>query len=71
MKWRRTVPVRQVDGEHCRGEPEVIKGELEMKAEGRRICGTDEEFTLRQFQTSYSDDFEAENGLLSTKNACF
>jgi hypothetical protein len=50
---------------------ESRKGEPGMKAEGRRICGTGEEAGLREPQASYSNDFEAKNGLLSTKNACF
>jgi hypothetical protein len=42
-----------------------------MKAKGRSICGTDEEPGLREPQASYSNDFEAKNGLLGRKNACF
>jgi hypothetical protein len=42
-----------------------------MKAKGRKISGMNEESGLRESQASYSNDFEANNGLLSMKNACF
>ncbi len=42
---------------------EIVKGELGMNAKERRISGTDEESGLREPQASYSNDFEAKNGL--------
>ena len=53
------------------GAGRIKKGEPGMKAKGRRISGSDEESGLRESQAPYSNDFEANNGLLSTKNACF
>ncbi len=50
---------------------EIIEVELGMQAKERRILGTDEESSLSELRVSCSSDFEAENGLLSTKNACF
>ena len=41
-----------------------------MKAKGRSISGTDDEPGLREPQASYMGVFGAQNGLLSTKNAC-
>ena len=46
-------------------------GCLGGRAKGRRISGTDEESGLRQPQASYTNDFDGNNGLLSTKSACF
>jgi len=50
---------------------EIVKGEPGMRAKGRRISGTDEESDLREPHASYSNDFEANNCFLSTKNASF
>ena len=64
-KWTESISVGS------RKFVESIKIELRMKAKGRRICGTDDESSLRGPQASYSDVFKAQNGLLSTKSAYF
>lgn len=64
-KWTESIAVGS------RNFVEMVKGELRIKAKGRRISGTDEESGLRQSQDSYSNDFDGNNGLLSTKNGCF
>ena len=64
-KWTESIAVGS------RNFVEMVEGELGINAKGRRISGTDEESGLRQPQASYSNDFKANNGLLSTKNACF
>lgn len=46
---------------------EIIKAELGIKAKGRRISGADDQSGLREPDTSNSNDFEANDGLLSTK----
>ena len=56
-KWTENIAVGS------RNFVEIIKGELGMKAKGRRISGTDEDSGLREPQASYSNDFEANNGL--------
>ena len=48
---------------------EVHLGDEKWPSEG--FSGTDEESGLREPEASYSNDFEGNNGLLSTKNACF
>ncbi|MFZ0945800.1 MAG: transposase [Syntrophobacteraceae bacterium] len=64
-KWTESIAVGS------RNFVEMVKGELRIKAKGRRISGTDEESGLRQSQDSYSNDFDGNNDLLSTKSACF
>ena len=48
-----------------------VEGALGMNAKGQRITRTDKESGLRGPQVTYSNDFEANYGLLSTKDACF
>jgi putative transposase len=64
-KWTESIAVGS------RNFVEMVKGELGINAKGRRISGTDEESGLRQPRASYSNDFDGNNGFLSTKNACF
>ena len=50
-KWTESIAVGS------RNFVAIIKGELGMKAKGRRISGTDDESGLREPQSSYSNDF--------------